>query len=328
MSLLRTFGLRPLQVATCGILIATAGPCWAEYPDHPIHILMPFPPGGAVDRVIRIVTNRMSVYLGTQFIAENKSGAGGILATDATAKSPPNGYTLLAATPNHTINAALQPKLPYDTEKDFAPVSIVAEVPELLVSYPGAPFRDFKGFIEYAKAHPGGLNYASAGVGTLPHITMEVLLKQTGITVAHVPYRGAAPAMTDLLGGQVQLKMDTYTTGAQHVEAGKLVALAFASRKRSALMPNVPTISELGLPGYEGILWIGLLAPAGTPKEIIDKLASAAARAVREPETIERLRKDGVDAVGGTPEEFRQQIAREIPQWRDVGQSSKIKLEQ
>jgi tripartite-type tricarboxylate transporter receptor subunit TctC len=330
MKLSRLVARRPIRtaLAVCGILVATGSSSWADYPDRLIHILMPFPPGGAVDAVMRVVTEPMAVHLGKQFVIENKSGAGGVIATDAAAKAAPDGYTLLVATPNHTINGALQTKLPYDTEKDLAPISIVAEVPELLVSHPGAPFKDFKGFVDYAKAHPGKLNYASAGIGTLPHITMELLLKRTGIKVAHVPYRGAAPAMTDLLGGQVQLKMDTYTTGAQYVEAGKLVALGFASRKRSPLMPDVPTIAELGLPGYEGILWIGLLAPAGTPKEIIDKLASAVALAVREPRTIERLRKDGVDAVGGTPEEFRQQIAREIAQWRDVGRSSNIKLEQ
>jgi tripartite-type tricarboxylate transporter receptor subunit TctC len=206
-------------------------------------------------------------------------------------------------------------------------VSIFAAVPEVLVSHPSAPFSDFKGFVEYARANPGKLNYSSAGIGTLPHITMEVLLKAAGIKVTHVPYRGAAPAMTDLLAGVVQLKLDTYATSYQNVEAGRLKMLAYAGKARSPLMPNVPTVAEMGVPGYEGILWIGIMAPAGTPQPIIDKLAAAAAKAVKAPDLAERFKKDGVDAVGGTPAEFARQIAREIPEWRDVIQSAGIKAE-
>ena len=208
----------------------------AQYPERPIRLILPFPAGGAVDHVARLVTARMAEDLGRPFVIENKAGAGGVIATDATAKAAPDGYTLLLTTPNHTINAALNPKLSYDTEKDLLPVSIVAEVPELLVSHPAAPFKTFAGFVDYAKKNPGKLNYSSAGNGTLPHVTMELLLRRTGIEVAHIPYRGAAPAMTDLLAGQVQLKMDTYATANQHVAQGKLNALAFASRERSALM--------------------------------------------------------------------------------------------
>ena len=269
----------------------------------------------------------MAEDLGRPFVMENKAGAGGVIATDATAKATPDGYTLLLTTPNHTISAALNSKLPYDAEKDLMPVLVVAEVPELLVSHPSAPFETFAGFVEYAKKHPGKLNYSSAGNGTLPHVTMELLLRRTGVEVAHIPYRGAAPAMTDLLAGQVQLKMDTYATANQHVAQGKLRALAFASRERSTLMPNVPTVAEMGLPGYEGILWIGIVAPAGTPKPVIEKLASASQRAVRTPELAERLKRDGVEPVGGTPEAFGALIAKEIAQWRDLGRSAKITLD-
>lgn len=299
----------------------------AQYPERPIRVLTPFPAGGAVDVVTRLVADKMAAELGRPLVIEAKAGAGGILATDAVAKSEPDGYTLLIATPNLTINAALHARVPYDTEKDLAPISIVAEVPEVLVSHPGAPFSDFKGFLDYARKNPGKLNYSSAGIGTLPHITMEVLLKGLGARVTHVPYRGAAPAMTDLLAGVVQLKLDTYATSAQHVAAGKLRALAYAARARSPLMPNVPTVAEMGLPGYEGVLWIGLMAPAKTPQAVIDKLAAAAAKAVRAPDLVERFRKEGVDVVGGTPDAFRAQIAREIPQWRDVIQSANIKPE-
>jgi tripartite-type tricarboxylate transporter receptor subunit TctC len=317
-------------IATCvalGVAILAARPSHAQYPDKPIRLLLPFPAGGTVDLVARLLTARMAEDLGRPFVIENKAGAGGVIATDATAKAAPDGYTLLLTTPNHTINAALNAKLPYNAEKDLVPVSIAAEIPELLVSHPSAPFSDFAGFVDYAKKNPGKLNYASAGNGTLPHVTMELLLRQMGIQVAHIPYRGAAPAMTDLLAGQVQLKMDTYATANQLVGEGKLRALAYASRKRSALMASVPTVAEMGLPGYEGILWIGIMAPGGTPRPIVEKIAAATQRAVRSPELAQRLQREGVDPVGNTPEEFAALIAREIPQWRDVAQAAKIALD-
>jgi tripartite-type tricarboxylate transporter receptor subunit TctC len=289
--------------------------------------LVPFPAGGAVDVVGRVVAQKLADELGKPVMVENKAGAGGILATDALAKSAPDGHTLLLTTPNHTINAALQPSLPYDTEKDVAPVSIVAVVPEVLVSNPAAPFKTFSEFIDYARKNPGKLNYASAGNGTLPHITMELLLRRTGIQVAHIPYRGAAPAMTDLLSGQVQLKMDTYATANPHVVAGKLRMLGIASRVRSKLMPETPTIAELGLPGYEGILWIGLVAPAGTPKPVIDKLAAASARMARAPGVVQRYDSIGVDPVGGSTAEFAALIARELPQWRELVKAANIKVQ-
>jgi tripartite-type tricarboxylate transporter receptor subunit TctC len=299
----------------------------ADYPEKPIRLILPFPAGGTVDLVARLVTAKMAEDLGRPFVIENKAGAGGVIATDATAKAAPDGYTLLLTTPNHTINAALNPKLPYDAEKDLVPIALVAEVPELLVSHPAAPFQSFSGFVDYAKKNPGKLNYASAGNGTLPHVTMELLLRRTAITVAHIPYRGAAPAMTDLLTGQVQLKMDTYATANHLVADGRLRALAFASRARSALMPDVPTVAEMGLPGYEGILWIGMMAPGGTPRPIIDKLAAATARAVGERELAARLARDGVEPGRGTPSAFAALIANEIVQWRNLARSAKITLD-
>jgi tripartite-type tricarboxylate transporter receptor subunit TctC len=314
-------------VAAVALVIAMFAPCRADYPEKPIRLLLPFPAGGAVDFVARLVSARMADELGRPFVIENKAGAGGIIATDATTKAAADGYTLLLTTPNHTINAALNPKLPYDTQKDLVPVSIWAEVPELLVSHPAAPFDSFTGFVDYARKNPGRLNYASAGNGTLPHMSMELLLRRTGIEVAHIPYRGAAPAMTDLLAGQVQLKMDTYATARQLVAEGKLRALAFASRARSTLMPNVPTVAEMGLAGYEGILWIGMMAPAGTPRPIIDKLALAAQHATQARDLAERLKRDGVDPAGSTPEAFGALIIREIGEWRNLAQSSKITLD-
>jgi tripartite-type tricarboxylate transporter receptor subunit TctC len=324
MAVRRTIGV---LTAALALMLAGQGQSLADYPEKPIRLLLPFPAGGAVDIVARVVAAKMADDLGKPFVIENKAGAGGIIATDSVAKAAPDGYTLLLTTPNHTINAALQASLPYDTEKDLVPVSVVAEVPEVLVSHPGAPFTSFAGFIDHAKKHPGTLNYASAGIGTLPHVTMELLLQRTGIQVAHIPYRGAAPAMIDLLAGQVQLKMDTYTTSNPQVVAGKLHMLGIASRQRSKLMPDTPTIAEMGLPDYEGILWIAIMAPAGTPQAIVDKLAAASAKAVRAPDIIERLQRDGVEPVGGTPSELGQLIARELPQWRELAKAANIKLQ-
>ena len=305
----------------------TAANAQESYPTRPIRLILPFPPGGAVDHVARLVTVRAAENLGQPFVMENKAGAGGVIATDATAKARPDGYTLLLTTPNHTISAALNAKLPYYAEEDLVPVSVVAEVPELLVSHPSAPFETFAGFVEYAKQNPGKLNYSSAGNGTLPHVTMELLLRRSGIEVAHIPYRGAARAMTDLLAGQVQLKMDTYATASQHIAQGKLRALAFASRERSTLMPDVPTVAEMGLPGYEGILWIGVVAPAGIPTPVIAKLASAFQHAVATVDLAERLKRDGVEPMGGTPEAFGALMASEIAQWRELGRAAGITLD-
>ena len=316
-----------LALAALALVLAQTGPGLAEYPERPIHLLLPFPAGGAVDIVARVMAAQMAEDLGKPILIENKSGAGGIVATDAVAKSAPDGYTILLTTPNHTINAALQPKLPYDTEKDLLPISVIATVPEVLVSNPDAPFKTFQEFVAYAKQNPGKLNYASAGVGTLPHLTMELLLKRVGVKVAHVPYRGAAPAMTDLLADVVQLKLDTYATSHPQVAAGRLRMLGIASSHRSKLMPDVPTIAEMGLPGYEGNLWIGMMAPAGTTQAVIDKLAAAGAKAAHAPKVVERLQRDGVEPVGGTPAEMGALIAREIPQWRDLAKAANIRLQ-
>jgi tripartite-type tricarboxylate transporter receptor subunit TctC len=308
-------------------LVVAASWARAEYPERPIRLIVPFPAGGTVDLVARLVTARMADDLRASFVIENRGGAGGVIATDATAKAAPDGYTLLLTSPNHTINAALQGKLPYDTEKDLVPVALVAEIPELLVSPASAPFADFAGFIAYAKANPGKLNYASAGNGTLPHVSMELLLRRAGVTVAHIPYRSAAPAMTDLLAGQVQLKMDTYATSAQHVAAGKLRALAYAGHARLPLMPDVPTVAEMGLPGYEGVLWMGLVAPAGTPQGVIDKLAAAVKRALASGELAERFKREGIEPVGSGSQEFAALITREIAQWRALAKSVNITLD-
>lgn len=311
-----------------GISLAAASMARAQaaYPDRPIRLVVPFPPGGVTDVVARLMAQRLATDLGQPVIVENKAGAAGVIGSEFVAKAPGDGYTLLLTTPNHTINAAFRATMPYDTEKDLQPVSIVGQVPMLLVSHPSAPFTTFQGFIDYARKNPGKLNASSAGNGTLPHITMELLLLKAGIQVTNVPYRGAAPALADLVAGQVQLKFDAYATAGPFVADRKLNALAVTSLVRSKLLPNVPTIAET-IPGFEGYLWMGIVAPAGTPKAAIDKLAAAAKRAVQSPELRDRLDKEGIDPVGNTPDEFRTQVTREIAQWRDLAKATKITVD-
>ena len=309
-----------------GILLAT-GPCFAAFPERSIHIIIPFPPGGAVDLVTRLVTQRITEARGWSFIIESKAAAGGIVATDTVAKGAGDGYTLLIATPNYTIAAALRSRLPYDWEHDVVPVSLIADVPELLVSHPAAPFDSFSGFIAYARENPGKLNYSSAGNGTLPHVTMELLLRRAGLQVVHVPYRGAAPAMTDLLAGVVQLKLDTFATSNDNVAAGKLRALAFAGARRSSLMPQLPTIAEQGFSGYEGVLWIGLMAPAGVPPRTIDLLEAAISEAVRSEGLAARLKRDGIEPVGSEAADFGALIAKEVAQWRELAKAVQMTVD-
>jgi tripartite-type tricarboxylate transporter receptor subunit TctC len=314
-------------VAGILLLLAVASPAWAEYPERPIRMVVPFPPGGVTDVVARLVAERLTADLGQQVIVDNKAGAGSVIGTDIVAKAPADGYTILFTTPGHTINAAFRTSLPFDTEKDFTPISIAGRVPMLLVSHPSLPVTDFKGFVAYAKANPGKINVSHAGNGTLPHILMELLMVKEQIQVTNVPYRGAAPALADLVAGQVQAKLDNYTTAQSFVAQKKLNALAFTSSTRQKQLPDVPTVMETGVKDYEGYLWMGIVAPAGTPQPIIDKLAAAAKRAVALPETLARFDMDGVEPVGNTPAEFRALISREIGQWRDLAAQTKITVE-
>jgi tripartite-type tricarboxylate transporter receptor subunit TctC len=316
-----------LQTICAALLAFVSVAATAAYPDRPIKLVVPFPAGGTVDVVARLVGTQLGNKLGTTLVIENVPGAGGSIATQRVVKASPDGYTLLFTTPNHTINPAINAKLGFDTVKDLTPVSLVAEIPELLVANAGQPFSDFPGFVSYARANPDKLNYASAGNGTLPHITMELLLQKLDLHVMHIPYKGAAPAMNDLLGGQVALKMDTIATSAPHIATGKLKPLAIASSRRSALMPNVPTVAESGLPGYQGILWMGVLAPSGTPKDVVALLHKAIVQAMKDPELLKRFNADGVVPVANSPTEFETLIATELRQWAEVVRRANIKAD-
>ncbi len=312
------------------VLLALAAPATrdarADYPDRPIRLVVPFPAGGVTDVVARLMAERLAAELGQQVIVDNKAGAGGVIGSEIVAKAAPDGYTLLLTTPSHTIHPAFRTSMPFDAEKDLRPVSLVGRVPMLLVSHPSQPFTTFQGFIEAAKKNPGKLNVSSAGTGTLPHLTMELIMLKTGMQVTNVPYRGAAPALADLVAGQVQLKLDNYTTSAQLIADRKLNALAITSLKRLRQLPDVPAVAET-IPGFEGYLWMGIMAPGSTPQPIVDKLAQAARKIVASLEVQARFDKDGVEPVGSGPDEFRALVAREIAQWREVAKNTKIAID-
>jgi tripartite-type tricarboxylate transporter receptor subunit TctC len=321
-------GRRRLAAALLGLGFAFAplAAANAEYPERPIRLVLPFPPGGVTDVVARLMGERLSAEFGQQVLVDNKAGAGGVIAGDIVAKAPADGYTLLLTTPNHTINAAFRASLPYDTEKDFRAVSNLGQIPMLLVTHPSLPVTTFEGFIDYARQHPGKINVSSAGNGTLPHITMELLMLREKIEVTNVPYRGAMPALADLVAGQVQAKLDNYTQSAQLIADRKLNVLAVTSAKRLKQLPDVPTVAER-LAGFEGYLWMGIVAPAATPDAVVRKLAAAMQRFVALPETQAKFDKDGIEPVGNGPDEFAAQIARELAQWRDLARTTKIVVE-
>ncbi len=316
---------RSLLTGCVGILGALAITAHAAYPDRPIRLIVPFSAGGTVDAVARTLGAQLSQVMNTPVLIENVPGAGGALATQRVIRSTPDGYTLLFTTPNHTINPALNDKIGFDTARDLTAISLVAQIPELLIANASQPYSDFAGFVKYATSNPGKLNYASAGNGTLPHITMELLQQKLGLQMTHVPYKGAAPALNDVLSGVVALKYDTIATSSGHIRNGRIKPLAIASLKRSPLMPDVPTIAESGLPGYQGILWMGVLAPAGTPRDIVDMMNRGLRTTLRDPGVLKQLEANGVEIVGNTPAEFEKLIETELRQWADLIKSSNIK---
>jgi tripartite-type tricarboxylate transporter receptor subunit TctC len=317
--------MKRLAIALAALLsLATAAR--ADYPEKPIRLVVPFPPGGVTDIVARLLAERLSAEFGQQVLVDNKTGAGGVIAGEIVAKAPPDGYTLLLTTPNHTINAAFRANMPYNTEKDFRAVSNVGQVPMLLVTHPSLPVTTFQGFIDYARKNPGKINVSSAGNGTLPHITMELLSLREKFQVTNVPYRGAAPALADLVAGQVQAKLDNYTQSAQFIADKKLNLLAVTSTKRLKQFPDVPAMTEQ-LPGFDGYLWMGIFVPAKTPDAVVQKLALAIRRFVTRPETQARFDKDGIEPVGNGPDAFKAEIVEELAQWRELAKTTKITVD-
>jgi tripartite-type tricarboxylate transporter receptor subunit TctC len=321
---------RTLLTLACSLLLPSVALAQAPapFPGKPIRIVVPFPPGGATDILARAAGQRMQDAWGQPVVIDNRPGAGGNIGSELVAKSPPDGYTLLMGTVGtHAINASLYAKMPYDHVKDFVPVVLVAGVPNVLVVHPSVPANSVQELIAYAKANPGKLNFASSGAGTSIHLSGELFKTMTGVQIQHVPYKGSAPAVSDLLGGQVQMMFDNLPPSLPHVKAGKLRALAVTTSTRAPALPDVPTMSEAGVTGFEASSWFGLLAPAGTPREIVAKINAEVAKWLATPEAKEKLAAQGANAIGGPPEDFAKHIAAETAKWAKVVKESGAKVE-
>jgi tripartite-type tricarboxylate transporter receptor subunit TctC len=298
------------------------------YPGKPVHIIVPYPAGGVADLLPRLVGQKISEKWGQPVIVENRVGASGNIGMAAGAQAEPDGYTLvLAPTGNLTVNPTLFPDLPFNTERDFTPVTLLAESPNLLVVHPSVPARNFKELVAYAKANPGRLNFASPGAGSGAHLAGELLNIDAGIKTVHVPYKGLAPAVNDLLGGQVQMMFAGISTVIQHVRAGKLVAIAMASPKRNPQLPDVPTVAESGVPGFDVTSWYGIVVRSGTPPAIIEKIQRDMAEALRDEGVRAKLAGLGLEPVGNTPAEFDAIIKAETRKWNDIVRKAGIKVE-
>ena len=292
------------------------------YPSKPIRLIVPFPPGGSNDIVARMLATQLGDKLGQQIVIENKGGAGGVVGTDLASKAPPDGYTVLLISIAYAFAPALYKKLPYDPASSFAPVTIVGRGPSALVVHPSVPVSSVQELIALAKANPGRLNYASAGVGSFQHLSCALFVSQAGIDVVHVPYKGGGPAMADVMGGQAQIVMPSLIQVVPHIKSGRLKALGVSGTKRTPILPGVPTIAET-LPGYESQNWWGLLVPAGTPQAVVDRLYGATSEVLHSRETAKRMESEGAEPVRMTPPEFGRFIAAELAKWgkaaRDVG---------
>jgi len=298
------------------------------YPAKPIRVVVPFPPGGGTDIVAREVTQHVTTNTRWTFVIDNKPGAGGNLGVDQAAKSPADGYTIvLGQTSNIAINPTLYSKLPYDPQKDLAPIVLIANAPLVMVTGTNSPLKTLSDAVNAAKAKPGQVNFASPGNGTVAHLTEELFQKAAGIKTQHVPYKGANQALTDVISGNVELYMSSVPTLLGHIKQGKLRALAVTSAKRVDDLPNVPTINESGYKGFDAGTWFGLLAPAATPKDVIAKLNAEFNKALKLPELSKRLADEGADTAGGTPEEFAALIKNDIPRWGKIVKESGAKVD-
>jgi tripartite-type tricarboxylate transporter receptor subunit TctC len=298
-----------------------------QYPSRPIRLIVPFPPGGSNDIVARMVATQLGERLGQQVVVDNRGGAGGVLGTDLAAKSPPDGHTLLLISVAYAFGPTLYKNLPYDPERAFAPVGILGSGAAALTVHPSVPVNTVQELIALAKAKPGALNYASAGVGSLQHLACALFMIQAGIDVVHVPYKGGGPAMADVIAGQAQIVMPSLIQVVPHIKSGRLRVLGTSGTRRSAVLPDVPTISESGVPGYEAHNWWGILAPAGTPAPVIGKLHKDLTSVLSSRETEKRFETEGAEVVRMTPAEFGRFISAELVKWSRVAREVGIKAE-
>ena len=298
------------------------------YPTKPVRIINPFAPGGATDQLARLMAQKLTELWGQSVVVENRPGASGAIGLEAVAKSAPDGYTLAIATQTtHAANPALFAKLPYDPVRDFAPLTLAGSTPLALMVQPSLGVTDLAGLIAYLRANPGKLTYASGGNGTSQHLTMELLKTMTGTFVVHIPYKGAGPALADFLGGQTNIMFDNLPTAMPHVKSGKVRAIAVSTAKRSALAPDLPTMAESGLAGFDLATWFAFFAPAATPKEITAKIAADMQRVLAQPDVRERLLAVGVDVVGSTPEELARFQRAEMAKWAKIVKESGAKVD-
>ncbi|GAB3771167.1 tripartite tricarboxylate transporter substrate binding protein [Ramlibacter monticola] len=316
------------QIVLAGLALAAsvAAPLDAAaqaYPNKPITIVVPFAAGGTTDILARVVGQALTKELGQPVIIDNRAGAGGNIGGALAAKAAPDGYTLFMGTVGtHAINQSLYKKMPFDPIKDFVPLTRVAMVPNLLVANPGKPYKNVKELIAYAKANPGKVNFGSSGSGSSIHLSGELFNAMAKVDMVHVPYKGSAPAVSDLIGGQIDVMFDNMPSAIQHVRAGKLRALAVTTAKRSPELPDVPTIAEAGVPGYEATSWFGMFAPAGTPAPVLAKLNGALVKVLAEPEVKKKLAEQGAEPYGEKPEQFAEFIRKETAKWSKVVKDS------
>lgn len=297
------------------------------YPAKPVRIVVPYPPGGTTDILTRLIGQKLSETWGQQAIIDNRAGASGNIGADAVVRSAGDGYTLLSASTVHTVNPSLYSKLSYDPLKDFTPITLLAQVANILVVHPSLPVKSVKEFIAFAKARPGQLNFSSAGNGSAPHLTAEMFKTMTGVDIVHVPYKGAPPAMTDLLAGHVALTFATAPSAVPYVRSGRLNALGVSSAARIPALPDVPTIAEAGVPGYESIGWNGLVGPAGMPRAVVNKLNAEVVKILQAPEVVKRLGDLGLETRTSTPAEFAAFLKVEVVKWAKVVKDAGVKID-
>lgn len=309
------------------LLLPVALPVAAQsYPTKPVRLVVPFPPGGPTDIVTRLIAPKMSASLGQQVVVENRGGAGGMIATEQVSKAAPDGYTIIMGTIGGlAVAKSLNPKLGYDTLRDLAPITQSVSVTSILVVHPSVPAKTVRELLAIAKASPGKLNYASSGNGTVTHLAGELLKLLGKVNITHVPYKGGAPALIALVSGEVDMSYENSLIITPHIKSGKVKAIAVTSAKRSALLPELPTIAET-LPGYSASGWYGLLAPAATPKPVIAKLSTEAIKALRSPDVVDKLSSQGAEPVASTPEEFTAFIRSEIDKWANVVKAANMKI--
>ncbi len=313
---------------TAFFIAASTGAHAQDYPTKPVRLILPVAPSGGIDISARRIAPKLAEYLGRQVVVENRPGASTTIGGEFVARAAPDGYTLLMGTSTLTILPHILTKIPYDAVKDFAPVSQVVRMPNILVSHPSLPARSVKELIAFAKTRPGQLNFGTGGFGGNPHLAMELFLSRTGLKMVHVPHKSQGPALVDVVAGHLHLMMANILSSLPHIRNGRLHAYGVTSVKRATVAPDIPTIAETGVPGYEVVQWYGILAPANTPRDIIAKLHAGTVRAVQDPAIKELFVSDGGETIGSTPEEFAAVIRAELSKWSKVVKDAGIKPDQ